>query len=30
MVIDLHAKNQVNIGKRLGKSLKNCFIAEIY
>ena len=30
MVIDLHAKNQVNICKHLEKSLENCSIAEIY
>ena len=31
MVIDLHAKNQVNIYKRLEKkSLENHLIAEIY
>ena len=29
MVIDLHAQNQVNIFKDLGKSLENCLIAEI-
>ena len=30
MVIDLHAKNQVNICKRLEKKSENCSIAEIY
>ena len=30
MVIDLHAKNQVNICKCLEKSQDNCLIAEIY
>ena len=28
MVIDLHAKNQLIICKRLEKSLENCVIAE--
>ena len=30
MVIDFHAKNQVNICKHLEKNQENCFIAEIY
>ena len=30
MVIDLHAKNQVNICKHLEESPENCLIAEIY
>ena len=30
MVTDLHAKNQVNIYKRLEKKVSNCLIAEIY
>ena len=30
MVIDLNAKNQLNIYKRLEKSRENCLIAEIY
>ena len=30
MVIDLHAENQVNICKDLGKNPENCLIAEIY
>ena len=29
-VIDLHAKNQLNICKRLEKKSENCSIAEIY
>ena len=30
MVIDLHAKNQLNICKHLEKKTENCLIAEIY
>ena len=31
MVVDLHAKSQLNICKRLGKkSPENCLIGEIY
>ena len=30
MVTDLHAKNQLNIWKRLEKSPENYLIAEIY
>ena len=30
METDLHAKKQVNICKRLEKSLESCLIAEIY
>ena len=30
MVIDLHAQNQVNICKDLGKNPENCLTAEIY
>ena len=30
MEIELHAKNQLNICKRLEKSPENCLIAEIY
>ena len=29
MMIDIHAKNQLNICKRLGKIAQNCLLAEI-